>query len=68
MRTSTPLQFNRALNGVLSLQGQVQKYQLQVSSGKRLASAADDPVAASQILNIGERLAAIAVPVSFVFA
>ena len=59
MRTSTPLQFNRALNGVLSLQGQVQKYQLQVSSGKRLASAADDPVAASQILNIGERLAAI---------
>lgn len=59
MRTSTPLQFNRALNGVLALQGQVQKYQLQISSGKRLASAADDPVAASQTLNIGERLSAI---------
>jgi flagellar hook-associated protein 3 FlgL len=59
MRTSTPLQFNRALNGVLTLQGQVQKYQLQISSGKRLASAADDPVAAAQTLNISERLTAI---------
>jgi flagellar hook-associated protein 3 FlgL len=59
MRTSTPLQFNRALNGVLALQGQVQKYQLQISSGKRLASAADDPVAATQTLNISERLTAI---------
>lgn len=59
MRTSTPLQFHQALSGVTRLQGLVQKYQLQVSSGKRLQSASDDPVAASQTLNIGERLSAI---------
>lgn len=59
MRTSTPLQFHRGLNGVMNLQGLVQKYQLQISSGKRLMSAADDPVAAAQTLNISERLTAI---------
>ncbi len=59
MRTSNPLQFHRGLNGILSLQGKVQQYQLQIATGKRLMSAADDPVAAAQILNIGERLGAI---------
>ena len=59
MRTSTPLQFHRGLNGVLNLQAQIQKYQLQISSGKRLTTAADDPVAAAQTLSIGERLGAI---------
>lgn len=59
MRTSTPLQFHRGLNGVMNLQGLIQKYQLQISSGKRLTTAADDPVAAAQTLNISERLTAI---------
>lgn len=59
MRTSTPLQFNRSLNGVMSLQGKIQQYQLQIATGKRLMTAADDPVAAAQTLNIGERLTAL---------
>jgi len=59
MRTSNPLQFHRGLNGILALQGKVQQYQLQIATGKRLTSAADDPVAAAQTLNIGERLTAI---------
>lgn len=59
MRTSNPLQFHRGLDGILSLQGKVQQYQLQVATGKRLMSAADDPVAAAQTLNISERLSAI---------
>lgn len=59
MRTSTPLQFNRSLNGVLDLQRKIQQYQLQIATGKRLSTAADDPVAAAQTLNIGERLGAI---------
>lgn len=59
MRTSNPLQFHRGLDGILSLQGKVQQYQLQIATGKRLMSAADDPVAAAQTLNISERLNAI---------
>jgi len=59
MRTSTPLQFHRGLDGILALQGKVQKYQLQVATEKRVLTAADDPVAAAQTLNIGERLTAI---------
>ena len=46
MRVTNNQIFFRSLNGVLSLQEDIQKYQLQVATGKRIQKAADDPVAA----------------------
>lgn len=58
MRVSDNQMFYRSLNGVLGLQEAVNRYNNQISSGKRLAQPSDDPVASSQILNITQRLSA----------
>ena len=59
MRFSSSLEFNRALTGLINLRAGVEKYQQQVSSGRKVQTASDDPVAASQVLNIGERMSAM---------
>ena len=59
MRFSTSLEFNRSLTNLVNLRAGVEKYQQQVSSGRKVQTAADDPVAASQTLNIGERISAM---------
>lgn len=59
MRIANSTQFYRALNGMLDTRAQIARAQEQISTGKRLAGAADDPAAAARILDIGERLAAI---------
>lgn len=59
MRVTNNQMFSRSLNGMLNLQADIQKYQLQVATGKRIQKAADDPVAAAQSLNLGERLGAL---------
>ena len=59
MRISNNQLFYRALNGMLGLQEDIQTYQTQVSSGKRLLKSADDPVAAAQSLNLTDRLSAL---------
>ncbi len=59
MRITSNQIFFRSLNGVLNLQEDVQKYQLQVATGKRIQQAADDPVGAAQSLDLGNRLGAL---------
>lgn len=56
MRVSTNQMFQRSLSNVLNLQDEIQKYQLQIATGKRVQKASDDPVAAAQSLNLAERL------------
>ena len=60
MRVSTSLEFSRSLNNLTNLRAGVDRYQQQVSTGKRLFAGADDPVAASQTLNLTERLTTLA--------
>lgn len=59
MRFSTSLEFNRSLTNLLNLRTGMDRLQQQVSSGRRIQTAADDPVASSQVLNISERSAAM---------
>ncbi len=59
MRVTNNQVFFRSLNSVLGLQSDVQKYQLQVATGKRLQKPSDDPVGSAQSLNLGDRLAAL---------
>jgi len=46
--------FNQGLNGILRAQENTFTTQAQISSGKRLQTAADDPVAAARILKIDQ--------------
>jgi len=59
MRVPTSLEFARSLTGITNLRVGVNKYQQQVASGKRLFTASEDPVAASQALSIGERISSL---------
>lgn len=59
MRIATSTQFYRALNGMIDTRGEIARAQQQIATGRRLISAADDPAAAAQVVNLGERLAAI---------
>jgi len=59
MRVPTSLEFARSLTGITNLRADVNRYQQQVASGKRLFTAAEDPVAASQVLSIGERISSL---------
>lgn len=59
MRVTTNQIFFRGLNGVLGLQQGIQKAQLEIATGRRIQSAADDPVAAAQAMNLSERLDAL---------
>lgn len=51
--------FSQGLRGMLSAQSQLYKTQNQISSGTRVLTPADDPVAAAQILQLGQAQANI---------
>lgn len=52
MRISTLQSFNKGLNSILDNQSQVNKTQQQVSTGRRVLTPADDPIAATKILQL----------------
>lgn len=51
--------FSQGLRGLLSSQSQLYKTQNQISSGQRVLTPSDDPVAAAQILQLGQAQANI---------
>lgn len=57
MRIATTQIFQRGIDSMLDQQARVFKTQLQLSSGQRFSSPADDPSAAAQILGLNESLA-----------
>jgi len=59
MRIATSMIFQRSVNAMLDKQTQVSKTQMQLSSGERLLSPADDPVAAARVLNLDHKIGAI---------
>ena len=59
MRFSSSLEFNRSLTNLLNLRGGMERLQQQVASGRRIQTAADDPVAASQVLNLSDRMSSM---------
>ncbi|MFT4765146.1 MAG: flagellar hook-associated protein 3 FlgL [Oleispira sp.] len=52
MRLSTLQSYNKGLNSILDNQAQVNKTQQQVSTGRRVLTPADDPIAATKILQL----------------
>lgn len=52
MRISTSWAQQSAINDILDRQSQMAQTQQQLSSGKRILNASDDPVAAAQVLNL----------------
>jgi len=52
MRISTSMQFNSGTRNILSLQYELQRAQNQLSTGRRMLSPADDPVAALNVLQV----------------
>ncbi len=52
MRISTNMIFQRGTTGIIDQQAQVSKTQLQMSSGKNVATPSDNPTAAVQILQL----------------
>ena len=56
MRISSSQIFNRGLNAILDQQSAVSKSQLQVATGKRILTPADDPGGAKKILDLNETL------------
>ena len=59
MRISTNTEFQRSVAGITTLRANLDIYRQQVSTGKRLSTAAEDPAAAAQILNLGERMSSL---------
>lgn len=57
MRVATLQQYNIGLNGILDNQSAVNKTQQQVSTGRRVLTPADDPIAATKILQLQQDLA-----------
>ncbi len=57
MRVATLQQYNIGLSGILDNQGAVNKTQQQVSTGRRVLTPADDPIAATKILQLQQDLA-----------
>lgn len=57
MRISTTQIFQRGVDSMLDQQTRLYKTQLQLSSGLRFNSPADDPVAAAQVIGLNESLA-----------
>lgn len=57
MRISTMQTFNNGLSGILNNQTAVNKTQQQVSTGRRVLTPADDPIAATKILQLQQDLA-----------
>lgn len=60
MRISTQQIFSLGLNNLISLQSQVAQTQQQISSGKRIQTPADDPIASPQIQAVREQLSLLA--------
>lgn len=56
MRISTQQLFNRGLEAIQDVQSDSQKTQLQISTGKKVLSPADDPVASTRILELNQEL------------
>lgn len=56
MRISTNLFRERGVNTILDLQQSLSHTQLQVSTGKRVITPSDDPVASTQILNFRQEI------------
>ena len=57
MRIATLQSFNLGLNAILDAQASVNKTQQQVSSGRRVLTPADDPIASTKILQLQQDLA-----------
>jgi len=56
MRISTQQLFNRGLESIQDVTAQQQKTQLQLSTGKKVLTPADDPVASTRILELNQEL------------
>jgi len=56
MRISTQQLFNRGLESIQDVTAQQQKTQLQLSTGKKVLTPADDPVASTRILELNQAL------------
>ena len=56
MRISTQQLFNRGLESIQDVTAQQQKTQLQLSTGKKILTPADDPVASTRILELNQEL------------
>lgn len=59
VRMSTSQLFNRGLNPILDAQTAVSKTQQQIASNKRVLTPADDPIAATRILQLNQEMASI---------
>lgn len=57
IRMSTSQLFNRGLNPMLDVQKAISKTQEQISTNKRVLTPADDPIAATRILQLNQELA-----------
>lgn len=57
MRISTQQLFSRGLESIQDVNAQQQKTQLQLSTGKKILTPADDPVASTRILELNQELA-----------
>ncbi len=57
MRISTPQMHQSALNGMLEQQSRLNRTQLEIASGKRIQSPADDPSGATAVLALQRTLA-----------
>jgi flagellar hook-associated protein 3 FlgL len=56
MRVSTQQLFDRGLSNIQDVSSELQKTQLQISSGKRVQRPSDDPVASTRIMQINQDL------------
>lgn len=57
MRVSTSMIFNNGTNGILSRQSDLYKIQGQLSSSRRIQSPEDDPIGASEVLEVSQSTA-----------
>jgi len=56
MRISTQQLFNRGLEAIQDVTAQQQKTQLQLSTGKKVLTPADDPIASTRILELNQEI------------
>ncbi|MDH5480992.1 MAG: flagellar hook-associated protein 3, partial [Nitrosomonas sp.] len=56
MRISTATIYEKGLNGIQEQQAALINTQQQISSGRRMLSPSDDPIAAAQAINITQTL------------
>lgn len=59
MRVSTAQQYQQAISQMLDQQAQIQKTQIQLSSGQRLLKPSDDPTATRQLLSLEQSQSAL---------